>query len=104
MDLKPGMRLRSVACDTEVIVVRGSKEENRELTCGGRRMSPIEATRPDYQPAAAGLDGGTVLGKRYTPADSDDPEVLVVRAGTGTLAVGSTPLVVKEARVLPSSD
>lgn len=46
----------------------------------------------------------TVPGKRCTPADSNDLEVIVTRAGTCTLAVDATPLVLKEPRVLQSSD
>jgi hypothetical protein len=45
---------------------------------------------------------GTVMGKRYV--DETGAEVLVTKAGAGTLAVGETALNVKEAKPLPASD
>jgi hypothetical protein len=56
-------------------------------------------TRP-----AVGLDTGSILGKRYTAVDDDTFEILVTKAGAGTLADTATPLVFKEAKPLPSSD
>ena len=44
----------------------------------------------------------SVMGKRYI--DATGAEVLVTKAGAGTLTVGSTPLVLKEAKPLPASD
>lgn len=105
MDYRPGMRLRSQVCSTEVIVVRPPSRP-LELTCGGAAMLPIG---PEDRPSSvgapsAGLDGGTTLGKRYTSATDDLFEVLVTRAGAGTLADASGPLLAKDARALPSSD
>ncbi len=42
------------------------------------------------------------MGKRYV--DENGAEVLVTKAGKGTLSVGSTPLTIKEAKPLPASD
>ena len=42
------------------------------------------------------------MGKRYV--DADGSEILVTKAGKGTLSIGSTPLQVKEAKPLPASD
>ena len=42
------------------------------------------------------------MGKRYV--DDGGAEVLVTKAGAGTLSVGSTPLSLKEAKPLPASD
>jgi hypothetical protein len=42
------------------------------------------------------------MGKRYV--DDGDAEVLVTKAGAGSLSVGSTPLALKEAKPLPASD
>jgi hypothetical protein len=104
MNLTPGLRLRSVVCETVVIVIRGSSTEAAELTCGGHPMAPIDASpTPEAEPVP-GMDGGTVMGKRYTLVGNQDIELLVTRAGAGTLASGTTPLVQKEARLLPSSD
>jgi hypothetical protein len=99
------MRLRSQVCSTEVIVVR-SPSRPLDLTCGGVAMLPIgaEGRPPSVATPAAGLDTGTTLGKRYTSAGDDLFEVLVTRAGAGTLEDASGPLVVKAARALPSSD
>jgi len=53
---------------------------------------------------ASGLDAGAVLGKRYTSTSDTSLEVLVVKAGKGTLTAADTPLVLKEAKPLPASD
>jgi len=105
MDYRPGMRLRSQVCSTEVIVVRAPSRP-LDLTCGGAAMLPIEAEgrSPSAGAPAAGLDAGTTLGKRYTSASDDVFEVLVTRAGAGTLGDASGPLLVKDARALPSTD
>jgi hypothetical protein len=42
------------------------------------------------------------MGKRYV--DDGDAEVLVTKAGAGSLSVGATPLTLKEAKPLPASD
>lgn len=96
-----GTRLRSVVCTTEVIVVRATAGDV-DVRCGGLGMVPI-----DQQTPAGSLDpahsGGTGLGKRYV--DSDGAlELLCTKAGEGSLAVGDEPMVLKEAKPLPSSD
>jgi hypothetical protein len=42
------------------------------------------------------------MGKRYVDADS--AEVLVTKAGKGSLSVGMTRMEIKEAKPLPASD
>ena len=42
------------------------------------------------------------MGKRYV--DDGGAEVLVTKAGAGTLSVGEAPLMLKEAKPLPASD
>jgi hypothetical protein len=101
-DLKVGARLRSQVCETEVIVVRLGGDPV-ELTCGGHPMLGLAADPATGLTPADGLDGGSLLGKRYTAADTDI-ELLVTKAGKGTLANGNEPLVLKEAKPLPSSD
>ncbi|OJZ76104.1 hypothetical protein BRW65_01310 [Mycobacterium paraffinicum] len=99
--IKNGTRLQSQVCDTQVIVVR-SADSLDDLRAGGVPMIPIgtQAT------AGATIDpefaGGTLMGKRYT--DEAGAEVLVTKAGNGSLSIGTTPLVVKEAKPLPASD
>jgi hypothetical protein len=101
--LPPGTRLRSQTCTTEIIVIRPGRGAV-QLTCGGEPMIDIASQSAGSHPAAAGLDTGSVLGKRYTAASDDTFEVLVTRAGAGTLADGMIPLIFKEAKPLPSSD
>lgn len=100
--VKNGTRLRSQVCDGEVIVVK-TAESLDDLRAGGVPMVPLD------QPASATADAvspdlatGCVLGKRYIAADGG--EVLVTRAGVGTLTTGGTPLALKQASALPASD
>ncbi|GFG73954.1 hypothetical protein [Mycobacterium botniense] len=97
--IKNGTRLASQVCDTQVIVVR-SAESLDDLRCGGRPMVPIGAERSgELDPAFA---DGNLMGKRYV--NDDGGEVLVTKAGAGTLTVGDIPLRIKEAKPLPASD
>jgi hypothetical protein len=99
MMIKNGTRLASQVCDTQVIVVR-SADSLDDLRCGGAPMVGIGGARSgELDPA---FSAGTVMGKRYV--DETGAEVLVTKAGAGTLAVGDTPLRVKEAKPLPASD
>ncbi|GBE63703.1 hypothetical protein MFM001_01650 [Mycobacterium sp. MFM001] len=97
--IKNGTRLASQVCDTQVIVVR-SAESLDDLRCGGAPMVPLDADRSgELDPAFA---DGNVMGKRYV--DENGAEVLVTKAGAGTLAIGQTALSLKEAKPLPASD
>jgi hypothetical protein len=101
MVYKTGTQLRSQTCSTEVMVIRAG-DGSVELQCGGY---PMLADRPaGLTSPKSGLSGGTLLGKRYTTAAGGGFEVLVVKPGAGTLSDGDTPLVVKDAKPLPSSD
>ena len=99
--LKPGARLRSAVCTTEVIVVKAPVREI-EVSCGGSRMLGSDEDRPATGPPAAAGEP-TLLGKRYVNAE-EDLEVLCTKAGDGSLEVDSEPLVMKDAKPLPSSD
>jgi len=104
MQIRIGTRWTSAVCTTEVIVVRGPGEEI-ELRCGGRPMVPHGAAadgRADAEPDAEWA-GGTLMGKRYAHEDSG-LEVLVTKAGAGTLSAGNIVLPLKDAKALPSSD
>jgi hypothetical protein len=97
--IKSGTRLQSQVCDTQVIVVK-SADSLDDLRCGGAPMVALGADRAgELDPAFA---DGTVMGKRYV--DDHDAEVLVTKAGAGTLTIGATPLSRKEAKPLPASD
>ncbi len=101
MDLKPGSRLKSSVCDTELIVVK-APDGDMEITCGGAPMvDPVGAERNGEVSAAAA--GGTALGKRYVNED-ETLEVLCTKPGDGSLALNGTPLGLKEAKPLPASD
>lgn len=100
MELKAGSRLRSAVCETEIVVVKAPAGEV-DVRCGGAPMLPVSEEAPGGT-AEAGLDGGTLLGKRYT--DGDELELLCSKPGAGTLSLGAEPLEVKGAKPLPSSD
>jgi hypothetical protein len=100
---KPGQRLRSEVCTTEVIVV-SSASGDLDLRCGGMPLVEFGTELAAEKPPAAGLDTGTQIGKRYISGAEQRLELLVTKQGTGALSVGDTPLVAKEAKPLPSSD
>lgn len=96
--MKPGTRLKSAVCDTEVMVIRGS---GMTVECGGKPMAEQRPAEPGaLDPAFA---GGTQMGKRYVDA-AGAVELLCVKAGKGSLAIGGVALQTKEAKPLPSSD
>ena len=100
MFIKPGLRLRSAVCSAEIIVVRAPDAE-LDLRCGGQPLLPFDSPLPAHGAGvAAGLDLGTLIGKRY---GADGLEILCTKAGQGTLSIGDEPLPVLEPR-LPSSD
>lgn len=102
MELKPGMRLESATCETQVVVVKAPKDPiDVELRCGGEPMHELGAGG-DRLPISVEGDA-TLLGKRYEDAGLG-VELLCTQAGAGVLAVGDAPLEVKGAKPLPSSD
>jgi hypothetical protein len=99
--IKTGTRLQSQVCDTQVIVVKAADSLD-DLRCGGHPMVPLGAERLNAaQPNPAHADGSS-MGKRYV--DAGGAEVLVTKAGAGSLSVGATALTLKEAKPLPASD
>lgn len=100
--LKPGTRLLSNVCTTELITVRASAEPC-ELTIGGRPPALSAADREDSGPVIEGHAGGAQMGKRYVDAD-DTVELLCTKAGEGVPAIDGELLVLKEAKPLPASD
>jgi len=98
--VKNGTRLQSQVDDTQVIVVK-TADSLADLRCGGTPMVPLDAEK-----ASTALDPafaeGTLMGKRYV--DDAGAEVLVTKAGQGTLSIGDTALALKEAKPLPASD
>lgn len=98
---KPGTRLRSQVDETEVIVVRAPADEV-DLRIGGHAAIGMDASPQAVSDSVTDL-APALLGKRYTRPEGD-LEVLVTKAGGAGLAVGSTPLAVKESKPLPASD
>jgi hypothetical protein len=102
MELKPGQRLESATCEAQVVVVRapgGGKDV--DVRCGGEPMREL-GSGGDRLPLS-GEGDATLLGKRYEDAELG-LELLCTQGGDGALTVGDTPLLVKGAKPLPSSD
>ena len=96
--MKPGTRLKSAVCDTEVMVIRAG---NGTIECGG---APMAEDKPAAAaPLAADFSAGTLMGKRYVDADGQF-ELLCVKPGKGSLSVSGVALVTKDAKPLPASD
>jgi len=96
--MKPGSKLKSSVCNTEVMVIRGS---GLVVECGGAPMAedaPAEkgAVNPDFA-------AGTNMGKRYVD-EAGSVELLCVKAGEGSLSIDGKALQLKDAKPLPSSD
>lgn len=99
--LKNGTRLQSQVCDTQVIVVR-SADSLDDLRVGGAPVIPVGDEVDSSLSLDESLADGNLMGKRYV--DDGGAEVLVTKAGKGTISIGSTPLALKEAKPLPASD
>ena len=99
--LKAGTRIQSAVCKTEVMVI-AAPDGDVDVRCGGAAMIEISADKPggDVDASAAGK---TAIGKRYVN-EAGDLELLCTKPGDGSLAVGDTAMVLKEAKPLPSSD
>lgn len=96
--MKPGTKLKSTVCDTEVMVIRGS---GVVVECGG---APMADERPAERGSIkAGLAQGTQIGKRYVDV-AGTLELLCVKAGQGSLSISGVPLQLKDAKPLPASD
>jgi hypothetical protein len=96
MALKAGARFKSAVSDTQVMVVKAPPGEH-ELSCGGAPVGPNDPSSPGAP------DGETLIGKRYVNAD-ESVELLCTKGGKGVLALNGTPLEIKQAKQLPSSD
>ncbi|MCW2562581.1 MAG: hypothetical protein QOD59_845 [Mycobacterium sp.] len=99
--IKNGTRLQSQVCDTQVIVVR-TADSLDDLRAGGVAMVPIDGEKSADVSLDPEFSEGNAMGKRYV--DETGAEVLVTKAGAGTLSIGTTALTLKEAKPLPASD
>jgi hypothetical protein len=103
--MKPrvGTTLASTTDQTSVIVVRWGAED-LDVTCGGAPM--VDAKGPEAGTSNAAdpaQQDGTQMGKRYA-AEEHGIELLCTKPGGGTLAIGGTPVPLKDAKPLPASD
>jgi len=96
--MKPGTKLKSAVCDTEVMVIRGS---GVTVECGGKPMA--EEKPAQAAPVDAAFAQGTQIGKRYVD-EAGTVELLCVKPGKGSLAIAGVALRTKDAKALPSSD
>lgn len=100
--LKAGARLKSAVCNTEVMVI-AAPSGDCDVRCGGAPLLEMAAAKPAAGSPSPDAAKGTQLGKRYVNADGS-LELLCTKPGQGSLALGNTPLALKEAKPLPSSD
>ena len=101
-EAKAGSRWRSAVCDTEVVIVRAPTTDV-ELGCGGQPLLPLDAERPTGGSPDPALAEGSPVGKRYAD-DASGAELLVTKAGAGTLTANGVAIPRKDAKPLPSSD
>lgn len=99
--VKNGTRLQSQVCDTQVIVVRAADGLD-DLRCGGQPMVLMGSETSTDSTLDPAFSDGNAMGKRYV--DESGAELLVTKAGKGTLSIGTTALALKEAKPLPASD
>lgn len=99
--IRNGSRLESQVDETQVIVVKAS-EGLAELRCGGSPMVDLGVASGAAMALDPAFSDGTIMGKRYV--DDSGAEVLVTKAGRGSLSIGTTVLKIKEAAPLPASD
>ena len=95
--MKPGSRLKSATCDTEVMVIKAG---NGTIECGG---APMAADKQDAGEPVADHANGTLIGKRYVDADNTF-ELLCVKPGKGSLSIDGAPMSTKDSKPLPASD
>lgn len=100
--LKPGTRLYSAVCPTELIVVKAPADAI-ELTIGGAPALVDPAGRDESAGVVEGHGGGALMGKRYVD-DGDTIELLCTKPGAGLPGLDGAPLAVKDAKPLPASD
>lgn len=100
--LKSGVRLKSAACDTEVMVTKAAADEI-QLTCGGLEMLEMAVAKPEAAALDAAHSAGSLVGKRYVD-EGEKFEFLCTKGGKGNLAINGVALQVKQAKALPSSD
>ena len=103
VELKAGARFKSSVCETQVMVVKAPAGEH-DLRCGGAPMlAAAAAAVSDTGTLDPTYAAGTLIGKRYVNGD-ESVELLCTKGGKGALVLDGTPLAIKQAKQLPSSD
>ena len=101
LQLKAGSRLQSVVSDVQIMAIKVPAGEY-DLHCGGTPMVAVGGDAPQAEIDASD-SGETLMGKRYVDA-GETVEFLCTKGGAGSLSLNGTPLEVKQAKQLPSSD
>jgi hypothetical protein len=99
---KPGQRLKSAVCETQIIILRAPSEPI-ELQCGGAEVLAFDAPSPADAKLDPAFAEPSLTGKRYVD-EGETLEFLCTKGGAGGLSVNGTALAVKQAKKLPSSD
>ena len=101
MQVKTGSRLGSTVCNAEVMVI-AAPEGDVDLTCGGAPIAEAGAggDKGSIDPDHA---GGVQIGKRYVDAEGT-LELLGIKPGEGSLALGGVQLSLKDSKKLPKTD
>jgi hypothetical protein len=100
--LKPGLRLKSAVCSTEIMVIR-SPGSAALITCGGLEMLAVTETAAADAKLDPAHSAGSLIGKRYVDA-AEALELLCTKGGEGSMSVDGAALSIKQAKQLPSSD
>jgi hypothetical protein len=102
MTLRPGTRIFSAVCSTEMIAI-SAPETEVALTIGGVPAALSASERAGSAEVVDGHGGGALMGKRYVD-EAGTIELLCTKAGDGVPAIGGELLQLKEAKPLPASD
>jgi hypothetical protein len=100
--IKPGLRLKSAVCATEVMIIRAPAGAAL-IACGGTEMLGAGEAAPGGLTLDRQWAQGSLIGKRYVDPE-DRYELLCTKAGEGALSLNGVALEVKQAKALPSSD
>jgi hypothetical protein len=102
MTLRPGTRLFSAVCETEMIAVKAPTGE-LDITIGGVPPLASASDRNGSGAVVEGHGGGSSIGKRYVD-EAETVELLCTKSGDGVAAIGGELLHLKETKPLPASD
>tara|TARA_B110000444_G_C18767253_1_gene560654 strand:- start:489 stop:800 length:312 start_codon:yes stop_codon:yes gene_type:complete len=102
VEIKPGVRVKSAICATEMMIVKATSE-NLDIRCGGEPVIEMTAEGNSGTDIPSDFTGGTQVGKRYVN-EEESIEILCTKAGDGALSQGKVVLGIKESKALPSSD